>query len=65
MLQKRIERGMQWLKERRVLRDDAEEMPVEKGDVRAMIVSAMLFILPVALLALLVMVGIPLLLFLL
>lgn len=63
LLQKRVERAAKWLSGRR--RRDEEEMPVEKGDTFTMILSALMIILPVALLVLLLLVGLPMLLFLL
>lgn len=65
LLNKRVERGMKWLRERSRRNENEDEIPVETGDTRAMIVSALVTILPAALLALLLIAGIPLLLFLL
>ena len=64
MLQKRVERAFQLMRERRAQRKEQEErstLPTEKGDKLAMVLAGLMTVLPIALLALLVMVGIPLL----
>lgn len=59
LLQKRIDRAMDWLKEK-TTKDKAGkpategEVHLEKGDMPAMILSAMLIFLPIALLVLVV-----------
>lgn len=65
MLKKRIERAFQVMKERRALRISQEQehqLPLEKGDKLAMILAGLITMLPLALIALLLMVGLPLLL---
>ena len=60
MMKKRLEQVMALMKERRAQRDarisNDEDMPLEKGDLKAMMISAFLVILPVALVALVVIV---------
>lgn len=58
MLRKRIARAMEYLKNRRNESSlpDEGEVPLEKGDMKAMIISALLVFLPIALATLLVMV---------
>lgn len=61
ILQKRVDRAFQYLKEiaakKRSQSNDSEEMHLEKGDRFAMTLSALLVLLPAALIALLVIVG--------
>ena len=61
ILGKRIERAMAFMKERKAkheqnLPESQEELPLEKGDLLAMTLSALLVIMPIALAVLLVMV---------
>ncbi len=62
IFEKRIRRAFDYLKEMREQRranSDEEILPLEKGDMGAMIFSALITILPIALLVLLIMAGIP------
>lgn len=62
IFEKRIRRAFDYLKDMREQRranSDEEILPLEKGDMGAMIFSALITILPVALLVLLIMGGIP------
>lgn len=61
LLDKRIKRAFQHLREKRLEREahQDESLPIEKGDMAAMIISALIVIVPIALLVLLLMVGIP------
>lgn len=64
MLRKRIERAFDTMKHRRALKKAEEEeqsLRLEKGDRRAMVLAGLLVVLPIALVALLVMVAIPML----
>lgn len=62
ILQKRVERALALLREKAGKRESAagpdQEICLEKGDKTAMILSAFLVILPAALIALIIMVGI-------
>lgn len=65
LLKKRVARAFELMRERRLQRKAQEEqdaLPTEKGDKLAMVLAGLITVLPIALLALLVMVGIPLLL---
>lgn len=65
MLKKRIERAFQTMRDRRARRSEEteqEQLPLEKGDKLAMILAGLITVLPIALLVLLLMVGLPLLL---
>ena len=62
IFEKRIRRAFDYLKnmrEQRRANSDEEILPLEKGDMGAMIFSALITILPIALLVLLIMAGIP------
>ena len=62
IFEKRIRRAFDYLKDMREQRranSDEEILPLEKGDMGAMIFSALITILPIALLVLLIMAGIP------
>ena len=62
IFEKRIRRAFDYLKDKREQRranSDEEILPLEKGDMFAMVFSALITILPIALLVLLIMAGIP------
>ena len=61
MLQSRIQRALDQLKKRRAQRklNEEEPLPLEKGDMAALHISALITIIPIALAVLLIMAGIP------